>query len=463
MIITALKAAGLPAVVGVVQGLNLLSGKKQADMRKWGHRFFETEFAGQTKSIDASNSSLLARTLCTTPPRRVHWRSIRSYLLADQEEVVPLDGPKGATHGTLHVRGYIRGRPLGVNGVVHVGDVGHFGLRQINSAPEPFSSKPKSRGGGAVARQRAASVAEGEVLAMADPGQRDLSVEATVDGLAGEQTWPTEQELAQAGEHIEGGGEGMDTAMSQEDDASGERHSSGAKALPPGWSGYQAEWLAGTGSVEGDNMDLSDEGEAWALDEEKADDDGLGDLTDASLDAARRQVAENEDTRFPDEVDTPADRSARERYARFRALKSFRTSPWDPKESLPKEYARIFQVGYRQPDSVCRNLVWPLLFLSNIHPSLIYAGILQSRGVSKWICTVIHNGIGQNTVVKSTLWYIFFVRAIIVFAVRRYSASNGFAALGVPWLPTSTVCPTDLFDRLTLVRVDILRQPSLLV
>ena len=399
MIITALKAAGLPAVVGVVQGLNLLSGKKQADMRKWGHRFFETEFAGQAKSIDASNSSLLARTLCTTPPRRVHWRSIRSYLLADQEEVVPLDGPKGGTHGTLHVRGYIRGRPLGVNGVVHVSDVGHFGLRQINSAPEPFSSKPKSLGAGAVAGHQAVPAAQGEVLAVADPGQRDLSVEATVDGLAGEQTWPTEQELAQAGEGIGGGGEGVDTTMTQADDAGDERQPIGAKALPSGWSGYQAEWLAGTGSVDGDNMDLSDEGEAWALDEQKADDDGLGDLTDASLDAARRQVAENEDTRFPDEVDTPADRSARERYARFRALKSFRTSPWDPKESLPKDYARIFQVGtnyeprscYRQPDTACRSLVLPVPF-----PSYIFASILSIAVSSR--SEVFPNGSVQQSI-----------------------------------------------------------------
>jgi hypothetical protein len=42
-------------------------------------------------------------------------------------------------------------------------------------------------------------------------------------------------------------------------------------------------------------------------------------------------------TRFPDEVDTPMDApgGARARFARFRGLRSFRTSQWHPQESHP--------------------------------------------------------------------------------------------------------------------------------
>jgi len=52
---------------------------------------------------------------------------------------------------------------------------------------------------------------------------------------------------------------------------------------------------------------------------------------------------EKDEMDFPDEVDTPLDQPARERFQQYRSIKNIKTCDWDPFESLPPAYAKIWR------------------------------------------------------------------------------------------------------------------------
>ncbi|XP_077064435.1 pre-rRNA-processing protein TSR1 homolog [Siphateles boraxobius] len=374
--LSSLFAQGLPSHALVCQGVADLAVKKRTESRRALSRLVESRFPeSRLFSADSEqDATLLLRHLSAQKQRRLGFRSRRSYLLAQRAIYIPNSSQNGTGGpdtglGTLSVSGYIRGCPLQVNRLVHITGHGDFQLSQIDAPVDPLpivtaAPRPAKPGRDVEMTDGGDGHMNGDVrvLMKADPEKREsLQAEAEVDPMDGEQTWPTEAELEEA------------------EDAIKNRR---VMKVPKGTSDYQAIWIKDDAAEEeedDDYVDSCDDDEDGIMDDEmdgdnesqdagsecasEGDDDDVeeeeeicssghtgGDQKyDKEIDEAeegeglRRYREARANEMFPDEVDTPLDVPAKTRFQKYRGLKSFRSSPWDPLENLPPNYSRIYQ------------------------------------------------------------------------------------------------------------------------
>ncbi|NWZ20947.1 TSR1 protein, partial [Asarcornis scutulata] len=357
--LSCLFAQGLPSYALAVPGGTDLPPKKRIDAKKKLSKVIEKRFPeAKLFSLNTEQeSSLLLRHLATQKQRHLAFRDRRAHLLAYAAEFLP--SPESDRVGTLKVSGFVRGQPLDVNGLVHIVGHGDFQMSQVDAPPDPLSLNPRVVKG----RKKTQDMDVQEdcvngteemeedvkLLMKADASkQESLQSEVVPDPMEGEQTWPTEEELQEA-------------EASQRADR--------VVKVPRGTSKYQAAWIVEDkeGSDEDGDVDddidddmmeeaASQEGESSAEEEEHSEeecetmtvsecvrDDQYDEKVEEDEQMLEKFKQERMDEMFPDEVDTPRDVPARVRFQKYRGLKSFRTSPWDPKENLPRDYARIFQ------------------------------------------------------------------------------------------------------------------------
>uniref|UniRef100_A0A8C7YWH7 Pre-rRNA-processing protein TSR1 homolog n=1 Tax=Oryzias sinensis TaxID=183150 RepID=A0A8C7YWH7_9TELE len=364
--LSCLFAQGLPSHALVCQGMSDVPVKKRVESRRALSKIAEVRFPdARLFPLDSEqDATLLLRHLGSQRQRKLGFRSRRSHLIAQNVTFSP-NGPVEGTDsgrtglGTLCVSGYVRGHLLGVHRLVHISGHGDFQLSQIDAPSDPLPlnlTTPRTAKPGKIQEVEMQVFcldlnAPVRVLMKADPSLREsLQSEAEVDPMDGEQTWPTEAELLEA------------------EDA----RKSKTMKVPKGTSDYQATWIVDDNEEEVDDLDgeSSDDDDDSMMDEPMDKDDEENDSqeeeeeeeevcsteragADHRYDENMDQAGEEEGLKlyrearshemFPDEVDTPLDIPARTRFQRYRGLKSFRTSPWDPMENLPHNYSRIFQ------------------------------------------------------------------------------------------------------------------------
>ena len=291
-------------------------------------------------SDDCPTRAALTRTLCQMSALPPKW-------VADMPRPFIVSTDNGYNGGyeydaetcELNITGFIRGKiPWNVNSLIHIPNVGTFGVKQIKKA-KPLLSMHQKRTGNDADMEDNSSV----ILAECDAEQQEpLDMFANPDVLEGEQNLI--------------GFEDEDNNLNDDEVEKNGEFKEGF-ARPAGWNDYQSAWLDAL--KDEDNLseddDKIDHGElAYELNKKKSDASVITnvdmDVEDANYVSAferqqlieQRKKAKEEELEFPDEVQVDEDVNARERFARYRSLKSFRKSYWDPKENLPESYASIF-------------------------------------------------------------------------------------------------------------------------
>jgi len=304
-----LKAQGIPYVLPLVQGLNRQKPKQRGILLKAYERYFRAEFpkSGKPLSIDSDfEADKMWRMLSIRRHALLEWRH-RPYMLAQEINYQPQDDQTGV----LSVTGYLRGeRALHPNRLVHITGVGEFQIERIEASPV---HRQKERGDAGMENT------ETQILGRPDENQDDLQLIGEIDAFAtvNDQSIITDEEIMAA-------------------EASNPERNNEARR----------EYLKELG--------MTDYGMAWdklVSDEEKEEDAvQLGVPQEAMEEVDPEEMKQQQDKEardelvWPDEVETPMDTPARERFARYRGLKSFNKSEWDVKENLPLEYSQIVQV-----------------------------------------------------------------------------------------------------------------------
>ena len=370
LLLKAIEGQGVSNVVTMVQSLNSIESPKaraqiQTSLKSYIAHFFPTQ--EKVLSLDAESECANAiRSLCTTTPRGIRWREDRSWMLSEDIQW-PNSTDPNASQSDIVITGTIRGRSLKADRLVQIGDWGHFQVIKITDASLPISRKRKAE------EMAVNNAGEEQVLEEPSADQEDISELAPYEAAMEDA-----DTLSVSVAPTERRGVLLDDHHYFSDD---ETHLPEApKRLPKGTSSYQAAWFLGEMSDSGsdiedleaeDDVDVNmdapvmpedgDEGLSKAIQKEPteatlseypqsemfldpAPDEEAAQL--AEYRASRKNEAE-EDLEFPDEIELHPNVLARERLARYRGLKSLKTSHWETSEDRahePEDWDRLLQV-----------------------------------------------------------------------------------------------------------------------
>lgn len=356
----ALEGQGITNVTAVVKDIEAKvpaakRSRHMTDLKISIGRYFPA--LDKLSSLDSkSDCSNLVRSMCTASTRGVRWRDDRSWMLV--ENVNWASAGDGADTTAVTLCGTIRGKGLNPDRLVHVPGWGDFQINVIREVPKQGQKRKANEMDADVPVKEWRPTADQDELAELAPEQAEM------------------HDVASTAATTEHKGVLLDDHHYFSDDNS--HIPAPPKKLPKGTSTYQAAWYLDDVSDSDSDMGEDDNEGDVAMDaaDSLGPEDGVaianGDAmtevgqseypesemhVDQDEEEEARQLEEfragrkkeaEEDLEFPDEIELHPDVLARERLAKYRGLKSLRTSEWNHAEDAahePFEYKRLLQVA----------------------------------------------------------------------------------------------------------------------
>ncbi|KAG6006746.1 hypothetical protein E4U21_006731 [Claviceps maximensis] len=371
LILRSIESQGMSTLFTLVQGLEKIEPAKQRTSTVASLKSFITHFHPEQEKVynldNRQECSNLMRSLCNTTPKGVRWREDRSWMLAEE-----IDFATSESESTTIVTGVVRGRGLKADRLVQIGDWGVFQIEKIVAAPLAKQAKK-----GEDMAVDGDSEAETKILDEPSEDQDDLNELAPEDVVMEADQEADADMAAESSEPAPKKGVLLDEHHYFSD--ADEEEKKIKRKLPKGTSKYQSAWYLEDVSDSGSDMEdvEMDGAENEDADEEIGAEDGIEgyaqpepteagggpseypqsemmDIPDGDEDAqqlaqfrSRRRDEAEDDKEFPDEIELHPNVLARERLARYRGLKSLRTSPWQEDEDRahePQDWRRLLQI-----------------------------------------------------------------------------------------------------------------------
>ena len=341
-----------------------------SSLKSFASHFFPS--VEKVLSLDSrQEASNAIRTICTAAPRGIRWRDTRSWMVI--ENVQWPEAVNSELVDNVIVTGVVRGKGLKADRIVHIPGWGDFQVDCITAAPLPGRNSSK-HGDPMNIDSNETTMTTTTTIQLLDSPTADRD---DLETISPEQI-EMEDERASVADVSERKGVLLDDHhyFSEEEEEEKPRR---PKRLPRGTSDYQAAWYLDDVSDSGSDLEDEDEVQEMEMDIGGAPEDGVfPDRGDAMTEAgpseypqsemfvdpspedeaqqleeyrASRKKEASEDLEFPDEIELHPNVIARERLARYRGLKNFKTSIWETAEDRlhePEDWRRLLQfVDYR--------------------------------------------------------------------------------------------------------------------